>query len=251
MTLQEFFEKNPKAAIAFSGGVDSSYLLREGLRLGKDIKAYYVKSQFQPEFEFADAKRLAEELGTNMQILAVDVLQQEAVIQNPPDRCYYCKQAIFGTILQAAATDGYSVILDGTNASDDAGDRPGMKALAEMRVLSPLRLCGLTKDEIRKRSREAGLFTWDKPAYACLATRIPSGMQITGELLARVEGAEGAPLFARGYILHMGHARGLEHHRACHYPVVAPHEVELYLLGKTLHEQPHLVGRVYGVPMVV
>ena len=198
MTLQEFFEENPKAAIAFSGGVDSSYLLREGLRLGKDVKAYYVKSQFQPEFELADAKRLATELGANMQIIEVDVLQQEAVIQNPPNRCYYCKQAIFGTILQAAAADGYTVILDGTNASDDAGDRPGMQALAEMRVLSPLRLCGLTKDEIRKRSREAGLFTWDKPAYACLATRIPSGMQITGDLLAKVEGAEGA-LFALGF----------------------------------------------------
>ena len=198
MTLQEFFEENPKAAIAFSGGVDSSYLLREGLRFGKDVKAYYVKSQFQPEFELADAKRLAAELGANMQIIEVDVLQQEAVIQNPPNRCYYCKQAIFGTILAAAAADGYTVILDGTNASDDAGDRPGMQALAEMRVLSPLRLCGLTKDEIRRKSREAGLFTWDKPAYACLATRIPSGMQITGELLTRVEGAEGA-LFAMGF----------------------------------------------------
>ena len=197
MTLQEFFAENPKAAIAFSGGVDSSYLLREGLRLGKDIKAYYVKSQFQPEFELADAKRLAEALGANIQIMDVDVLQQEAVVQNPPDRCYYCKQAVFGAIRAAAAADGYPVILDGTNASDDAGDRPGMKALTEMRVLSPLRLCGLTKDEIRRRSREAGLFTWDKPAYACLATRIPSGMRITGELLAWVEGAEGARL-ARG-----------------------------------------------------
>lgn len=194
----DFLKKIPKAAIAFSGGVDSSYLLQEGMRFGKDVKAYYVKSQFQPEFELADAKRLATELGANMQIIEVDVLQQEAVIQNPPNRCYYCKQAIFGTILAAAAADGYPVILDGTNASDDANDRPGMQALAELRVLSPLRLCGLTKDEIRRKSREAGLFTWDKPAYACLATRIPSGMQISEDLLQRVEGAEGA-LFAMGF----------------------------------------------------
>ena len=130
MTLQEFFAENPKAAIAFSGGVDSSYLLREGLRLGKDIKAYYVKSQFQPEFELADAKRLAEALGANIQIMDVDVLQQEAVVQNPPDRCYYCKQAVFGAIRAAAAADGYPVILDGTNASDDAGDRPGCRRCA-------------------------------------------------------------------------------------------------------------------------
>ena len=199
MTLQGFFEKNPKAAIAFSGGVDSSYLLQEGMRFGKDVKAYYVKSQFQPEFELADAKRLATELGANMQIIEVDVLQQEAVIQNPPNRCYYCKQAIFGTILAAAAADGYPVILDGTNASDDANDRPGMQALAELRVLSPLRLCGLTKDEIRRKSREAGLFTWDKPAYACLATRIPSGMQISEEFADKGSRAPKAALFAMGF----------------------------------------------------
>lgn len=198
MTLQEFFTEHPKAAIAFSGGVDSSYLLREGLRFGRDIKAYYVKSVFQPEFELADAKRLAAELGANMEIIEVDVLANTEVVKNPPDRCYYCKQAIFGTILRHAAADDYRTILDGTNASDDADDRPGMKALAEMQVLSPLRLCGLTKAEIRQRSREAGLFTWDKPAYACLATRIPSGMPITAALLAKVEGAEGA-LFDMGF----------------------------------------------------
>lgn len=198
MTLQEFFTEHPKAAIAFSGGVDSSYLLREGLRFGRDIKAYYVKSLFQPEFEMEDAKRLAAELGANMEIIEVDVLENTEVVKNPPNRCYYCKQAIFGTILRHAAADGYRTILDGTNASDDADDRPGMKALAEMRVLSPLRLCGLTKAEIRQRSREAGLFTWDKPAYACLATRIPSGMPITAALLAKVEGAEGA-LFDMGF----------------------------------------------------
>lgn len=198
MTLQEFFTEHPKAAIAFSGGVDSSYLLREGLRFGRDIKAYYVKSLFQPEFEMEDAKRLAAELGANMEIIEVDVLENTEVVKNPPNRCYYCKQAIFGTILRHAAADGYRTILDGTNASDDADDRPGMKALAEMQVLSPLRLCGLTKAEIRERSREAGLFTWDKPAYACLATRIPSGMPITAALLAKVEGAEGA-LFDMGF----------------------------------------------------
>ena len=198
MTLQEFFTEHPKAAVAFSGGVDSSYLLREGLRFGRDIKAYYVKSVFQPEFEMEDAKRLAAELGANMEIIEVDVLANTEVVKNPPNRCYYCKQAIFGTILRHAAADGYRTILDGTNASDDADDRPGMKALAEMRVLSPLRLCGLTKAEIRQRSREAGLFTWDKPAYACLATRIPSGMPITAALLAKVEGAEGA-LFDMGF----------------------------------------------------
>ena len=97
-----------------------------------------------------------------------------------------------------AEADGYTVLLDGTNASDQWDDRPGMKALEELGVLSPLRLCGVTKDEIRHRSREAGLFTWDKPAYACLATRVPTGTEITVELLQKVEKSEEA-LMKMGY----------------------------------------------------
>ena len=102
------------------------------------------------------------------------------------------------TILAAAAEDGYPVLLDGTNASDDAGDRPGMRALRELEILSPLRLCGLTKPEIRRRSREAGLFTWNKPAYACLATRVKTGELITNERLAAIEESEDY-LFSKGY----------------------------------------------------
>ena len=105
---------------------------------------------------------------------------------------------LFRTLKERAIADGYPVLLDGTNASDEAGDRPGMRALAELSVRSPLRECGLTKAEIRARSREAGLFTWDKSAYACLATRVPAGEAITAETLARVEGAEDA-LFRLGY----------------------------------------------------
>lgn len=125
-----------------------------------------------------------------MEILTADPLTDPVVAGNPKDRCYYCKKVIFSTILEAARRDGFDTILDGTNASDDAADRPGMKALGEMRVLSPLRLCGLTKEQIREASRRAGLFTWDKPAYACLATRIPTGTPITGEILEVTETAE-------------------------------------------------------------
>lgn len=190
MTLREFFEEHPKAAIAFSGGVDSAYLLYAALKWGKDIAAYYVKSAFQPEFELEDAKKLAEQLHGQMRILPVDVLCDGAVTANGPDRCYHCKKQIFSRILEAAREDGFSLILDGTNASDDANDRPGMRALREMEVRSPLRECGLTKPEIRRLSREAGLFTWEKPAYACLATRIPTGEPITAEKLRRTEWAE-------------------------------------------------------------
>lgn len=198
MNLEEFFRENPRTALAFSGGVDSAWLLYAALQSGAQVRAYYVKSPFQPQFELDDAKRLAAELGADMKVLEADVLEDSVITANPPDRCYYCKKRIFAAIGKAAAEDGFSVLMDGTNASDDAGDRPGMRALQELSVRSPLRECGLTKKEIRRLSKEAGLFTWDKPAYACLATRIPTGTVITKEALSRTEAAEGY-LFSLGF----------------------------------------------------
>lgn len=197
MTLLAFFKENPKAALGFSGGVDSSYLLYAGVQAGADIHPYYIKTAFQPQFELDDAERLCAQLGVTLTVLELDVLKNEAVTANPPDRCYHCKTALFGALSARALADGYTLLLDGTNASDDAGDRPGMRALKELHVCSPLRECGLTKAEIRRLSREAGLFTWDKPAYACLATRIPSGDAITAEKLLATERAE-AFLFSLG-----------------------------------------------------
>ncbi|MEY8364213.1 ATP-dependent sacrificial sulfur transferase LarE [Anaerovoracaceae bacterium 41-7] len=190
--LEEFFKENRKVALAFSGGVDSAYLLYAAQRWEADVTAYFAKSQFQPQFELSDAKRLAAELSAKLRILECDILEDETVAANPENRCYYCKKHIFDRLLEAAKADGYDVIIDGTNASDDAGDRPGMRALSEMKVLSPLRLCGMTKKEVRDRSKAAGLFTWDKPSYACLATRVPTGEKITEEKLCRIEGAEAA-----------------------------------------------------------
>lgn len=190
MNLQEFFRSNPKVALAFSGGVDSAYLLYAAIKYGAQVRAYYVKSAFQPQFEFEDAKRLAEMLGANMRVINVDVLANPTVAENPADRCYHCKKVIFSTIMKSAFEDGFTVLMDGTNATDDAGDRPGMRALRELSVRSPLRECGLTKAEIRRLSKEAGLFTWNKPAYACLATRIPTGETITAEKLRKTESAE-------------------------------------------------------------
>ena len=198
MTLEQFFQENPRCALGFSGGVDSAYLLYAGVKAGADIRPYFIKTAFQPAFELADARKLAEGLGAEVTVLELDALADPRVAANPADRCYFCKQNLFRTLKERAIADGYPVLLDGTNASDEAGDRPGMRALAELSVRSPLRECGLTKDEIRARSREAGLFTWDKPAYACLATRVPAGETITAETLARVEGAEDA-LFRLGY----------------------------------------------------
>ncbi|MCL2231833.1 MAG: ATP-dependent sacrificial sulfur transferase LarE [Treponema sp.] len=198
MTLEQFFKENPVVALGFSGGVDSSYLLYAGVRYGAKVKAYYAKTVFQPEFELKDALHVASHIGTEITVLEKDVLADAQVTANPPDRCYFCKLVLFGALCAQARADGIPLIIDGTNASDDASDRPGMKALTELSVRSPLRECNITKDDVRRLSKEAGLPTWDKPAYACLATRIPPGRAITKELLHRVEKAEEA-LFAFGF----------------------------------------------------
>lgn len=190
MNLVDFFNQNKRIALAFSGGVDSAYLLYMGSICGCNIHAYYVKSAFQPQFELDDALRLAGQFGIPLTVLPLDVLDDPLISKNPSDRCYHCKRRIFTRIMEAAEADGYSLLIDGTNASDDHADRPGMKALQELSVRSPLRECGLTKAEIRQLSKEAGLFTWDKPSYACLATRIPTGTEITYEKLSATERSE-------------------------------------------------------------
>ncbi len=198
MTLRDFFTAHPKAALAFSGGTDSAYLLYEAVRSGADVQPYFVKSAFQPAFELADAERLCEDLGVTLRLLKLDVLAAPHVAENPAERCYWCKTAIFSALTAAARSDGYELVLDGTNASDRADDRPGMRALRELGVRSPLRECGVTKAEVRRLSAEAGLFTAAKPSYACLATRVPTGESITEEKLHKVEEAE-SRLFTLGY----------------------------------------------------
>ena len=198
MRIEEFLGSNGKLAIAFSGGVDSAYLLAEAVRCGADVRAYYVKSQFQPEFEREDARRLAKTIGADLTEIRADVLSNETIASNPADRCYHCKQLIMGTILRSAKADGYKLVCDGTNASDDISDRPGFRALGEMGVRSPLRECGITKEEIRQRARDLGLDVWDKPAYACLATRIGTGERITADKLKITEEAE-SRLFNIGF----------------------------------------------------
>lgn len=198
MKLNEFFDERKKIALAFSGGADSAYLLFAAVACGADVQPYYVKSQFQPEFEHEDARKLAKHLGVTLREINVDILQFDEVTINPANRCYYCKKRIMGAIRAAAKADGYDTIIDGTNASDDGGDRPGMKVLAEENILSPLKLCGITKAKLRELSHEAGLFTWNKPAYACLATRVPTGEKITAEKLTAVEQSE-SYLFSLGF----------------------------------------------------
>jgi len=198
LQLSDFFSRNTRFAVALSGGVDSSYLLFAARSAGCDVRAYFIKSQFQPEFEKDDAIRIAALAGAPLTVGALDILRDPVVVRNPSDRCYYCKAAILSKLRELARADGFDVLCDGTNADDDDSDRPGMRALREHGVLSPLRDHALTKEDIRRLSKQAGLFTHDKPAYACLATRIPAGMTITEDLLGKVARAEEA-LFGMGF----------------------------------------------------
>ena len=151
--LDAFFARTPRLAVAFSGGCDSSFLLVAALRAGCDVKAYGVRTAFQPAFEIEDAQRLAAELGADFELVDADVLAQGEICANGPDRCYRCKTFIFSTILARMAEDGFEVLADGTNVTDDPANRPGFQALAELGVVSPLRRAGMTKDDVGGRSR--------------------------------------------------------------------------------------------------
>ena len=198
MTLKDFFAAHQRCALGFSGGADSAYLLAASRALGADVRPYFVRTAFQPAFELDDARRLAHELGVELGIIEYDILAVPGVRENPRNRCYFCKKAIFSAICSRAEADGLGCVIDGTNASDDIADRPGWRAIRELGVLSPLRECGITKPELRRLSAELGLFTAEKPAYACLATRVPAGMEIAEGDLQRIERAESA-LAALGY----------------------------------------------------
>ena len=190
MDIKEFFENHGSVAVAFSGGVDSAVLLCLAKKYAKKVCAYYVKTQFQPQFELDDALEIKELLGVEMKIIRLNVLSDERVAENPKNRCYFCKRNIFSAICNAARDDGFETVLDGTNASDDLSDRPGVKALNEYGVLSPLMLCNITKEDIRSIARENALPVADKPSYACLYTRFVYGEEITPEKLQMVGSAE-------------------------------------------------------------
>ena len=198
MILEDYLKKYPKIAVAFSGGVDSSYLLFAAKEAGSHVRAYFIKSQFQPYFELDDAIKFADSIEVPLTVASLDALSLPNVAKNPPDRCYYCKKAILSKLWELARADGISVLCDGSNADDDESERPGMRAQRELGLISPLRDCGLTKADIRRLSKDAGLFTHDKPSYACLATRVPTNTAITLEMLERIERAEDA-LFSMGF----------------------------------------------------
>lgn len=190
--LRDFLARTPRFALAFSGGCDSSYLLAAAAQAGCKMGAYCVKTAFQADFELDDARLVLErvqaaypDFEVTFRVLELDILSQGEICANPPERCYLCKRFILGAVREAAWKDGFSVLADGTNASDDPARRPGFRALAELEVTSPLRRAGMTKDDVRRASRELGVPTADKPSFSCLATAVLHGHTLTEASLAQ------------------------------------------------------------------
>lgn len=178
--------------MAFSGGVDSSVLLAEAVEtLDTAAIAAIIRSPLFPDREYQDAVKTASRLKTRLIIQPVNLLEIPGFRHNPPDRCYRCKSHIIRLLLDTARRENIAWIVEGSNRDDTLARRPGMRALKEQGVRSPLMEAGLTKREIRNIARMKGLPCWNKPAEPCLATRIPYGEDLTPELLKRIEKAEG------------------------------------------------------------
>jgi len=215
--LKELLAQMESVVVAFSGGVGGTLLLKVARQVLADkVLAVTAVSQLTPQHEKADALEMARLIGAAHRLVETDDLSDSAFIANPRDKCYHCKKRRFGLLKQLTADLGFNCVVDGTN-SDDFGDyRPGMKAVRELGVRSPLSEAGLCKDEIRQLSRDMDLPTWDKPSAACLASRVPYGYMITAEKLKQIDEGE-------SYLRQLGICRQV---RVRHHGTLARLEVE-------------------------
>ena len=187
--LIDYIRSFDKVAVAFSGGVDSTFLLKASVdALGSDVMAITVVSPYIPKWEVEEAESITSSYGIEHRLLKVPINSE--ICCNPENRCYICKKMMFSMMKDMASRFGYNEIMDGTNLDDLSDYRPGLLALSELNVRTPLLDLKISKEEIREMSLDLGLSTWDKSAYACLLSRIPYGQKITLDDLKRIEAAE-------------------------------------------------------------
>lgn len=189
--LQEILRDMGSVCVAFSGGVDSTFLLKAASEtLGDKVLAVTTAAPYFPMRESEETKEFCRREGIRQEVCHFDGLAIEGFRENPEDRCYLCKKALFQNMMEIASRNGFEVIAEGSNTDDDNDYRPGHRAIRELGVRSPLREAGLSKQDIRELSREMDLPTWNKPSFACLASRFPYGEEISEKKLAMVEQAE-------------------------------------------------------------
>jgi uncharacterized protein len=198
--LKEIFQSMERVLVAYSGGVDSTFLLRVARdTLGeKNVLAVTALSPLYPERELREAKKNIQEMGIRHLLIESNELEIPGFSKNPKDRCYFCKRELFGELRNLAQSEAFPFIVEGSTLDDEKDHRPGRKAIQELEIRSPLKEAMFTKSEVRELSKALALLTWDKPSFACLASRFPYGEEITPEGLRMVNEAEDF-LFGLGF----------------------------------------------------